>query len=47
MNTGGRANNGQMGLAGYANTGVGTTRPFKSNLFNYGLEGGLEKGCEG
>ena len=47
VNTRGRANNGQMGLAGYAYIGVGTSGPFKQDLLNYGLEGGPKEGCEG
>ena len=37
VNTWGRSDNGQMGLAGHATIGVGTSGPFKLNLFNYGL----------
>ena len=35
-----------MGLAGYVTIGDGVNGPFKLNLFNYGLGGGPEQGCE-
>ena len=38
MSVGGRIDYGKMGQASYVPVGSGVDRPFKNNLFEYGLD---------